>query len=72
MVAKAAENLDPSVITAYLYDVSRLFSKFYQQCSIMNCEDEKTKGARLFLAECTLTVLKKAMGLVLVPFLEKM
>ncbi|WP_407436765.1 arginine--tRNA ligase [Treponema sp.] len=72
MVAKAAENLDPSVITAYLYDVSRLFSKFYQQCSIMNCEDEKTKGARLFLAECTLTVLKKAMELVLVPFLEKM
>lgn len=72
MVAKAAENLDPSVITAYLYDVSRLFSKFYQQCSIMNCEDEKIKGARLFLAECTLTVLKKAMGLVLVPFLEKM
>ena len=72
VIAKAAENLDPSAITAYLYDTCKLFSKFYQQCPIVNCEDKTLAGARLFLAECTLTVLKRAMELVLVPFLEKM
>ncbi len=71
-VQRAAENLDASVVAAYLYDLSKLFSKFYQQCPIMNCEDEKLKAARLYLAECTLTVMKNAMNLVLVPFLEKM
>ena len=72
VVQRAAENLDASVVAAYLYDVSKLFSKFYQQCPIMNCEDEKLKSSRLYLAECTLTVMKNAMNLVLVPFLEKM
>lgn len=72
LVTRAAENLDPSVMTSYLYDVSKLFSKFYQQCPILSAKDEKLIRARLGLAECTLTVLKNAMELVLVPFLEKM
>lgn len=72
MILRAAENLDPSVITSYLYDVCKLFSKFYQQCSILNADDKTCAGARLYLVECTLTVLKRAMELVLVPFLEKM
>lgn len=72
IIVRAAENLDPSVVCSYLYETSKLFSKFYQQCPILNCEDEKLKGARLYLAECTLVVLKRAMELVLVQFLEKM
>ena len=72
VVEKAANNLDPSFMAAYLYDTSKAFSKFYQQCSIMNAEDKKVASARLYLAECTLQVMKNAMNLVLVPYLEKM
>ena len=71
-VQKAAENLDSSVMAAYLYETSKLFSKFYQNCSIMNAEDKKVAAARLYLAECTLQVMKNAMNLVLVPYLERM
>ena len=71
-VKKSAENFDPSIMTSYLYDVSKLFSKFYQTRSIVNAETKELGSARLFLAECTLTVMKNAMDLVLVPFLEKM
>ena len=71
-VQKAAENLDSSVMAAYLYETSKLFSKFYQNCSIMNAEDKKLAAARLYLAECTLQVMKNAMNLVLVPYLERM
>ena len=72
VVAKAAENLDPSMMTGYLYEVSKLFSKFYQQCPIIGAENNDLASARLYLAECTLTVMKNAMDLVLVPYLEKM
>ena len=71
-IAKAAENLDASVVAAYLYDVAKLFSKFYQQCPILAAGEEKLVSARLFLAKCTLSVLKDAMELVLVPYLDRM
>jgi arginyl-tRNA synthetase len=72
VTAKAADTLDPSVMTGYLYDVCRMFSRFYQQCPILSAENGGLVKARLFLAKCTLTVLKSAMELVLVPYLEKM
>lgn len=72
IVQKSAENLDPSIMTSYLYDVSKLFSKFYQTCSILNAENKQLASSRLYLVECTLQVMKNAMELVLVPFLEKM
>ena len=72
VVKRAAENLDPSCVAIYLYDTAKLFSKFYQNCSILNAENSMLAGARLYLANCTLTVIKNAMNLVLVPYLEKM
>ncbi|MBP3606970.1 MAG: arginine--tRNA ligase [Treponema sp.] len=72
VVEKAAENFDASVMTAYLYDIAKLFAKFYQQCPILAAEDESVKSARLCLAKSTLQVLKEAMNLVLVPYLDRM
>ena len=74
LVAKAAESLDPSIIAVYLYEVCKDFSAFYRDCPIVG-EAEKNKAlslARLTLADCTLTVLKNAMELVLVPYLDRM
>ncbi len=72
VIAKAAENLDPSEVAAYVYEVAKLFSKFYQNCPIVAAENKQLAGARLYLASCTLQVIKNAMKLVLVPYLEKM
>lgn len=72
VVEKSAIKLDPSEVANYAYETAKLFSKFYQNCSIINAENSKLAGARLFLAECTLTVLKNAMKLLIVPYLEKM
>ena len=72
VVEKGAENLDPSAIAAYVYETAKAFSKFYQTCSIVNAGNAQLAGARLYLAECTLQVIKNAMNLVLVPYLEKM
>ncbi|MFA6936734.1 MAG: arginine--tRNA ligase [Treponema sp.] len=73
-VAKSAEDLDPSVIANYLYDVSKCFSAFYRDCPILSAAEKEPKlsSARLFLAQCTLTVMKSAMDMVLVPYLDIM
>jgi arginyl-tRNA synthetase len=71
-IAKAALSKDSSVMTAYLYDISKLFAKFYQNCPILSAEDKELKSARLSLAKAALQVLKEAMQLVLVPYLDRM
>ena len=38
----------------------------------VNADNKQLAGARLYLADCTLQVIKNAMKLVLVPYLEKM
>ncbi len=74
VVAKAAEELDPSQVAVYLYDVCHDFSAFYRDCPMVSLaqSDPALAGARLALASCTHTVLKGAMSLVLVPYLDRM
>ncbi len=74
LVAKAADALDPSLMANYLYDVCKSFSAFYRDCPILPVAEKEPllARARLCLASCTLTVLKNAMHLVLVPFLDRM
>lgn len=71
-ICKAAVNKDASIVTAYLYDIAKLFAKFYQNCPILGTDKKELKASRLTLAKSTLQVLKEAMGLVLVPYLDKM
>nr|HNY22745.1 DALR anticodon-binding domain-containing protein [Treponemataceae bacterium] len=70
--ARAAENRDPSALTAFLYDVSKCFSRFYHDCPILAAGSPDLARTRLELARATRIVLKSAMDLVLVPFLETM
>ncbi len=69
---RAAEGRDPSVITAYIYDLSKSFSRFYHDCPILAAESPDLQRTRLELVRAVQTVLKSALRLVLVPFLETM
>lgn len=71
-VTRAAENHDPSTITSYLYEISKGFSRFYHDCPILSAENADVARTRLELVRATLIVLKSAMNLVLVPFLDTM
>ncbi|MCL2441869.1 MAG: arginine--tRNA ligase [Treponema sp.] len=72
VVGEAAENLDPSCLTGYLYELSKAFSRFYHECPILNCEDPALSKARLELSRAVMFVLKDAFNLVCIPFLEVM
>ncbi|MDR0598785.1 MAG: arginine--tRNA ligase [Treponema sp.] len=71
-VAAAAANLDPSLLGAYLYSLSKAFSRFYHDCPILQAETPALRAARLDLAAAVLRVLKDALDLVCIPFLESM
>jgi arginyl-tRNA synthetase len=71
-VTAAAEGLDPSLLAAYLYDLSRAFSRFYHDCPILNAEEPGLAEARLDLCRGVLAVLRDALDLICVPFLEAM
>ena len=71
-VAAAAEGLDPSLLAAYLYELSRAFSRFYHDCPILAAAEPGLAAARLDLCRGVLAVLRDAMDLICVPFLEAM
>ncbi|MDR1446075.1 MAG: arginine--tRNA ligase [Treponema sp.] len=71
-VAAAAAGMDPSFLTAYLYELSKSFSRFYHDCPILNAEDRDLSRARLSLSRAALRVLQDAFRLVCIPFLEVM
>jgi arginyl-tRNA synthetase len=71
-VAEAAAHLDPSRLAAYLYELSKCFSRFYHECPILSAQDAQLSDARLRLSRAVLLVLKDAFNLICIPFLEVM
>ena len=72
IVEQAAGQMNPAVITSYLYDLSRLYSRYYHDTPIMRAEDPDLALARVTLSQALLQVLKNAFVLVGIPFLERM
>jgi arginyl-tRNA synthetase len=62
----------PSKITRYVIETANLFHKFYDSCSIRNADSNELKSARLFLCECTRTVLRNTLNILKVDAPEKM
>ena len=71
-VKRSALRKDPSALTAYLYELSKAFSRFYRDCPILSGEDADLSYTRMELARATKIVLQNAMNLVLIPFMEVM
>ncbi|MDR0316013.1 MAG: arginine--tRNA ligase [Treponema sp.] len=71
-ISEAAASLDPSRLAAYLYDLSKCFSRFYHDCPILSAETPDLSAARLALSQAVLRVLRDALHLICIPFLEVM
>ncbi|MBK5200035.1 MAG: arginine--tRNA ligase [Spirochaetaceae bacterium] len=72
IVEKAGRDLDPSVICSYLYDLTKLFSKWYHDNKILKAEDNNFVVARMGLSTLVLQVIQNAFPLVGITFLESM
>lgn len=62
----------PHVMCSYLYDVAGLFSGFYQDCPILNADNDQIRQSRLALASLTSRVLKQGLDTLGIETIERM
>ena len=72
IIRKAANEYEPSVLARYLIDVATAFSRFYNECSVANIDDENLKKARCVLVYATSIVIKKGLSILGIDCPEKM
>ena len=72
ILAVAAENLDPSMIANYAYDLGKDYHKFYHDVRILKAESEAAKCFRLQLSRTVARVLRDAMELLGIEMPERM
>ncbi|HYM95395.1 MAG TPA: arginine--tRNA ligase [Chitinophagaceae bacterium] len=72
ILAQAGNELNPSVIAIYVFNLAKLFNTFYTEHSVINAESEEKKQLRLQLCEMTANVIKSAMSLLGIKVPERM
>jgi len=63
-VDSALEEYEPSIVTRYILELAAAFNRFYHECKILNCENEKERSNRIALTRATNQVLKTALHLI--------
>jgi arginyl-tRNA synthetase len=72
VVENAAQEHSPALIANYVYELAKLYNKFYHEEPILKSEDTHVKHLRLSLSAATAAVLKKGMGLLGIQVPERM
>lgn len=70
-VLKAAETFKPNLIADYLYELSKKINSFYNNCPILNQEEEVLKS-RAYLVKKAGMIMQEGLNLLGIPVLEKM
>lgn len=72
VVARSGSELDPSLLCTFLYELSRLFSRWYHDNPVLKAGSPELVRARIELSAMVAQVLKNAFALIGVPFLYSM
>jgi arginyl-tRNA synthetase len=72
MLMAAAADFRPSVITAYLWDLAKCYSGFYQNCPVLKAETPELRQSRLLLCDLTGRVISRCLDLLGIKTLEQM
>ena len=62
----------PNVVTEYLFDTAKLFSSFYDQCSVLGADTPESVLSRLRLIDLTGLTLRKGLELLGIGVVERM
>lgn len=71
-VEAAAKDFSPAQIANYVYELAKLYNKFYHELSILKVEEEHIKAFRLKLSAATASVIARCMSLMGITVPESM
>jgi arginyl-tRNA synthetase len=71
-VFQAARELNPSIVTAALFELAQTFSHYYHDNPVLHNEDPDLVVSRITLTQALRQVLANGMDLIGVPFLDRM
>ena len=62
----------PNQLTAYLFDLANRFASFYDECPVLQTEDQAMRESRLMLCDLTARTLKQGLAILGIDIVEKM
>ena len=71
-VSASAQDLNPSVVASYLFELCKSFSRYYQDHPVLRNEDASLVVSRIALVRGMLQVLKNGISLLGIPYLSAM
>ncbi|MCS3553597.1 MULTISPECIES: arginine--tRNA ligase [unclassified Sphingobacterium] len=72
IIAISAQEFSPAQMSNYIYDVAKLYNKFYHEETILKAEIEEVKNFRLHLSASAAKVIAKGMSLLGIEVPERM
>ncbi len=72
IVRAAGRDYSPALIANFIFDLAKIYNKFYHEEPILKAEDEKLRQFRLELSAATSSVIKKGMKLLGVDVPDRM
>jgi len=71
-LAEVAVDYRPNVLTAYLYDLARAFTTFFENCPVIKAKTAELRLSRLMLCDLTARTIKHGLNLLSIEVAEKM
>ncbi len=71
-VENAAADYLPHYLTAYLWDLAKSYSVFFENCPVLKAESPELKDSRLLLVDLVGRVIKQALNLLGIRVVERM
>jgi arginyl-tRNA synthetase len=68
----AAAEYQPSAITAYLWDLAKSYSGFFQGCPVLRAQTPELRESRLLLCDLTARVIQRSLHLLGIRTVERM
>src|ERR1700744_6240930 len=72
IISEAAKGYNPALIANYVYELAKIYNKFYHEKSILQAEDEMLKIFRLQLSSASAKVISCGMNLLGIDVPERM
>jgi arginyl-tRNA synthetase len=71
-IVEAAKSYSPAIVANYIYELAKLYNKFYHEHSILQAETYNVKNFRLILSAATAKVISRGMLLLGIEVPERM